>query len=283
MREITDASLAGRVPSRPLIDACTASLASLGRGEASQAQKQMLRADGDGFFFSISAVVPSLGLAATKWASYVPSAHGRGRSSSTLVVSPAAGGEPIVLFAGMLPTRLRTAASAVAVLEAAGRIHAGSTVGLAGFGPTNEHVARMLASEHGVRDWRVLTRSAASGERAAGVLGGSVISATDPLVLDACDVVVSATGSTSPVADTGRLRQDALVLCLDGRRAWTEHRATVIDDRSDAEGPGSLALLVAGTESLPSGRVLIDQAGSAVTDVAFASVALHVRDGGDGS
>ncbi|WP_288114506.1 hypothetical protein [Microbacterium sp. SCN 71-21] len=45
---------------------------------------------------------------------------------------------------------------------------------------------------------------------------------------------------------------------------------------------GGLARLVAGLDPAPDGAVLIDQAGSAVTDVALASVALgepqNVRD-----
>ncbi|POH85187.1 hypothetical protein CJ026_025950 [Ralstonia pickettii] len=154
MREVTDAEVRAAVDDRALVDACTAALAALGRGEASQAAKQMLPAAGGGFFLSISAVVPALGWAISKWASYVPAEGGAGRSTSTILAGPADGSAPTAVLRGMLPTRLRTAAAAVAAIEALGRADAASPVALVGFGPTNRAVADMLSSLHGVRSWR---------------------------------------------------------------------------------------------------------------------------------
>ncbi|HAN24832.1 MAG TPA: hypothetical protein DCP95_09720, partial [Microbacterium ginsengisoli] len=175
VREVTDAEVRAAVDDRALVDACTAALAALGRGEASQAAKQMLPAAGGGFFLSISAVVPALGWAISKWASYVPAEGGAGRSTSTILAGPADGSAPTAVLRGMLPTRLRTAAAAVAAIEALGRADAASPVALVGFGPTNRAVADMLSSLHGVRSWRVLVRSDAAGDRARAALPGEVV------------------------------------------------------------------------------------------------------------
>jgi ornithine cyclodeaminase/alanine dehydrogenase-like protein (mu-crystallin family) len=281
VREVTDAEVRAAVDDRALVDACTAALAALGRGEASQAAKQMLPAAGGGFFLSISAVVPALGWAISKWASYVPADGGAGRSTSTILAGAADGSAPTAVLRGMLPTRLRTAAAAVAAIEALGRADAASPVALVGFGPTNRAVADMLATLHGVRSWRVLVRSDAAGDRARAALPGEVVVGGRDALADAV-LAVSATGAGGAVASVADLAPGAAVVCLDGARVWETAHATLIDDRSTAHEVGGLARLVAGLDPAPDGAVLIDQAGSAVTDVALASVALgepqNVRD-----
>ncbi|TXK19295.1 hypothetical protein [Homoserinibacter sp. GY 40078] len=273
MRELSDREVAA-IDTRALIDACAGALAALGRGDAIQAEKQLLPTPDGGFFLSISAVVPELGWAITKWGSYVPAADGSGRSSSTILASPATGGAPTAMLRGMLPTRLRTAASALALLEALGRIDRGATVGLAGFGPTNAHIAEMLASTHRVRSWRVLARATATLDRASEALSGQLTTGTDAAVLADADVVISATGATAPILSTALLRDDATVLCLEGRAAWDVRDAVDLDDHSVPGDPGGIARLMAGLGTVPTGRVFLDQAGSAVTDVALVSALL---------
>jgi len=277
MRDVRDSEVEAAVEPRVLVDACAQALAALGRGEASQAAKQVLPTGHGGFFLSLSAVVPALGWAVAKWASYTPTAPADARSTSTILASPADGGAPVAVFRGMAPTRLRTAAAAVAVVEAIGRPLTGETVGLVGFGPTNAAVAGMLADLHGIRSWRVLARSATTLARAHADLPGDVRAVADPAVLGDCALVVSATGATSPVADIASLRDDAAVLCLDGRAAWRVRDAVVLDDRAQPDRPSQVAQMLAGATPALAGRVLIDQAGSAVTDAALAAVVLGSR------
>lgn len=277
MRDIGEDEVLARVDDRALIDACRRALAALGRGEATQGEKQMLPASGGGFFLSLSAVVPELGWAVSKWASYVPGDAGPGRSTSTMLASPADGGEPAAILRGMAPTRLRTAAAALAALEALRELGPGCVVGLIGFGPTNQEVAALLGREHAIARWRVVVRSDAGLVRAVAALPGEVRAAQEASILADCDVVVSATGATSAVARTADLPAGALVLCLDGRRTWDVSGVTELDDHAAPGAPSGLARVLAGELEVPSGRVFVDQAGSAVTDVALVSVVLGER------
>lgn len=284
MRELTDADVAA-VPLAALVDEVSRCLSDLAVGAAVQAPKAVLPMPREGFFLSLAAVVPRLGLAVAKWASYVPADGGRaGTSTSTVVVSDAASGAPLALASGMAFTRVRTAATAVAVAQVAA---AGwpRTLALVGCGATNLAVLdAVLAAASGARApaVRVLVRSAESVRALTprlAALTGDVEVATDAGILAGADWAVSATGATGPVADLATLAPDATVVALDGARTWRVPAGVpVLDDRvvPGVPAPG-VARLVAGLQARPDGPVLLDVAGSAVCDVALAACLL----GGD--
>lgn len=312
MRELTDADVAA-VPLGTVVDEVARCLADLGTGDATQAPKTVLPVGPGAFFLSLAGVVPRLGLAVAKWASYVPGAAGvAGRSTSTVVAFDARTGEPLALIGGMGFTQRRTAATAVAVARA-GSAAAGSaaatsaavepapagggpdravvsavpavprTVALVGCGATNRAVLdAVLATAPGV-DVRVLVRTEASAaalrESLAPVVAGRLDVGTDPVVLSGVDWAFSATGATGPVAELGLLAPGGVAVALDGARTWRVPGGTpVLDDhvRPDGAAP-TVPLLLAGRLERPAGRVLLDVAGSAVSDVALAACLLGTR------
>lgn len=283
MRDLTDADVAA-VPLPAVVDEVARCLADLGRGTASQAPKAVLPIAPGAFFLSLAGVVPRLGLAAAKWASYVPGAEGRpGASTSTVVASDAGTGEPLALVTGMAFTRLRTAATAVAVARAAAAPGAPDprTVALIGCGATNRSVLDAVRATVPGAAIRVLVRSA----RSAALLGdelarvaGDVEVATDPDVVAGADWAFSATGAAAPVADLATLAPGATAVALDGARTWRlPPGAAVLDDHVVPGGaPPAVPRLLAGRAARPDGPVLLDVAGSAVCDVALAACLLGV-------
>lgn len=281
MRELTDADVAA-VPVPEVIDEVARCLADLGSGAASQAPKAVLPIGADGFFLSLAAVVPRLGLAVAKWASYTPGGVARaGRSTSTVVVSDAATGEPVALATGMAFTRLRTAATAVAVARAASGAAGPGSVALVGCGATNLAVLdAVLAAAPGVVV-RVLVRSEESAAALRTRLAPRVTDlavATDASVVAGAEWAFSATGATVPVADLAALAPEATVVALDGVRTWRLPAGVpVLDDRVVTGGPApAVARLLAGLDTRGPGRVVLDVAGSAVCDVALAACLLGV-------
>lgn len=285
MRELTDADVAA-VPLAAVVDEVARCLADLGRGAASQAPKAVLPVGPGAFFLSLAGVVPRLGLAVAKWASYVPGEAGRpGTSTSTVVVSDAATGEPRALVAGMGFTQRRTAATAVAVARSAAEpagpgAAAPRTVALVGCGATNRAVLDAVLATAPDVDVRVLVRSASSAallrEQLAPVVTGRLDVGTDPVVLSGADWAFSATGATAPVVPLGLLAPGGVAVALDGARTWQlPVGAPVLDDhvRPGGEVP-TVPLLLAGRIERPAGRVLLDVAGSAVCDVALAACLL---------
>jgi ornithine cyclodeaminase/alanine dehydrogenase-like protein (mu-crystallin family) len=291
VRELTDADVAA-VPLTAVVDEVARCLADLGTGAASQAPKAVLPVGPGAFFLSLAGVVPRLGLAVAKWASYVPGAAGRpGTSTSTVVVSDARTGAPRALVGGMGFTQRRTAATAVAVARAAtpgsgagpvGGTAAPRTVALVGCGATNRAVLDAVLATAPDADVRVLVRSASSAaalrESLAPVVAGRLDVATDPVVLSGADWAFSATGATEAVATLGLLAPGGVAVALDGARTWRLPAGTsVLDDhvRPGGEVP-SVPLLLAGRLERPAGRVLLDVAGSAVCDVALAACLVGV-------
>ncbi|HEY0187323.1 MAG TPA: hypothetical protein VGC67_07530 [Cellulomonas sp.] len=277
MRELTDRDVLA-VPLPRLVDEVARCLADLAAGAATQAPKAMLPIGPGAFFLSISAVVPRLGLGIAKWASYVPGVAGApGTSTSTVLVSDAATGEPRALVGGMAFTQRRTAATAVAVARAAST-DGPRTVALIGCGGTNRAVlAAVLALAPGA-DVRVLVRTAASADALRADLApmagaGRLLVGTDPAVVAGADWAFSATGATGPVADLELLAPDAVAVALDGARTWSRPAGTEVLDDHVQPGAGAPAVprLVAGQLDRPAGRLLLDVAGSAVTDVALAA------------
>lgn len=297
MRELTDADVA-TVPLGAVVDEVARCLADLGTGAATQAPKAVLPVGPGAFFLSLAGVVPRLGLAVAKWASYVPGEAGRpGTSTSTVVASDARTGEPLALIEGMGFTHRRTAATAVAVARAAwipDRSHnpgpgaAASCVGLprtvalVGCGQTNRAVLDAVLATAPEVDVRVLVRTAESAAALRASLtplvAGRLDVDTDPAVLAGADWAFSATGATAPVADLTLLAPDAAAVALDGTRTWrVPAGAPVLDDqvRPDGEVP-AVPMLLAGLTERPTGRVLLDVAGSAVCDVALAACLVGV-------
>ncbi|GAA2631964.1 hypothetical protein [Paractinoplanes durhamensis] len=279
MRELTDHDVAALTsgdldPDLALLDEVARCLADLGRGEATQTAKQKLSLNGDGFLLSLSAIVPRLGLAATKWASYVPGGPARpGRSTATVIASDATSGEPLALLTGMLATQLRTAAAAVAVARAARPGHAERRVTLVGFGPTNQAVLTVARSAFALSRVRVLVRSAASAQalRAAGI-----DATTDPaLALADADLAFSATGAREPVASLGALAAGGIAVSLDGDATW--HRAPGTPVLRDHGAQPAVPRLMAGLTPVPQSRALFDVNGCAVTDVALLALLLRER------
>jgi ornithine cyclodeaminase/alanine dehydrogenase-like protein (mu-crystallin family) len=284
VRELTDADVAA-VPLSDVVDEVTRCLADLGTGAATQAPKSVLPVGPGAFFLSLAGVVPRLGLAVAKWASYVPGAAGvAGTSTSTVVVSDARTGAPRALIGGMGFTQRRTAATAVAVARAAGAAGSAApqTVALVGCGATNRAVLDAVLATAPGTDVRVLVRTpgsaAALRESLSPLVRGRLDVGTDPVVLSGADWAFSATGATGPVAELGLLAPGGVAVALDGARTWRlPAGAPVLDDhvRPGGEVPG-VPLLLAGRLERPAGRVLVDVAGSAVCDVALAACLVGV-------
>lgn len=293
MRELTEDDVRTHVVAATLVDEISRCLADLGRGEAHQAVKQVLPLGDAGFFLTMAGVVPRLGLGIAKWASYVPAAPGRpGASTSTVLVSDARDGAtpgaPLAVLTGMAPTHLRTAAAAASALLAVRQASGIERVVLVGCGPTNRAVLDILVAVlPDLRTVDVLVRSASSRGALAPELDESVphvrvAVGTDPSVVAGAQLVVTATGSRDPLADVDDLAPDGVALSLDGRRTWrTPPRTPVVADHAEQGTAPDLALLLAGRLPVPAGRLLLDVAGSAVADVALASVLLTACPAGE--
>lgn len=282
MRELTDADVDAAVDLAELVDEVARCLADLGRGEATQAAKQILPIGPGAFFLSLAGVVPRLGLGVAKWASYVPGpVGGAGSSTSTIVASDVRTGEPVVTVTGMRATHLRTAATAVAVARAARPGRQPRRVALVGFGPTNRAVLdALLATADGLEEVRVVVRSEATVAAVRALAhrrGLEVLRAgTDAAALAGVDLAVSATGSPVPVATVGDLAPDGVVVTLDGLATWRREASTpVLDDHAGQGHVPAVARLLAGFTTAPAGRVLLDVAGSAVADAALVHVLLR--------
>ncbi len=242
----------------PLI---TRAYAALGTGSAYQSVKQTLPAGDSGFFLSLAATVPDFGYAITKWGSYIPGDHARpGVSSSTILVSASDGGEPVALVQGMAVTIARTAAATAAIVRRFAPD--ASRVVLIGYGPINRAVEAALAATCSFTSGTILTRSGKSHSPRLEAM--ALPGARD--AVGSADIVISATGAHSPVADLRWLAPGALAISLDGAATWAGHDdAHALSDHDDARLP-SLARAFA---QPPTYRPrFIDSAGSGVADVA---------------
>jgi len=282
MREFDDAAVIAAIDPVRLIDEVTACLADLGTGTAAQMSKSSLPIAGGGFFLSVAAVVPRLGLAASKWASYVPGTAGApGVSTSRITVSDASTGEALAIVDGMAATQLRTAATAIAVARRFGAAQP-EAIAFVGFGPTNRAVFDLL----GRLPWtpsniRIAVRSSASRDALAASFARlpQITVTTDvAAAVTGTHLAFSATGASTPVAALELLAPGGVAVSLDGSGTWTsDPDSIVIDDRTSADGTSPVAVAFANGEQLrvrPSQRLLADVAGSAVTDVALAAILL---------
>lgn len=283
MHELDDVQVARLVEPAALVGEIARCLADLGHGRAAQAPKQVLAVPGGGFWLSIAAVVSRLGLAVSKWGSYVPGADGLGgRSTATLLVGESDGGAPHTVIRGVGATHLRTGATAAAVVAALRGWSSVQSVALIGMGPTNRAVLDVVGAVAPVGTrLQVLVRSPASVRRVADLLdqdprwAGRYHVGTDPWELGGAQVAFSATGARSTVARLADLSAGGLAVSLDGRVTWDAGDAPVLGDQvSPGVAVPTLARVVAGLAPVPAGRLLVDLAGPAVADVALASVAL---------
>ncbi|WP_143338085.1 hypothetical protein [Demequina sp. NBRC 110054] len=245
---------------------------ALGTGRAHQAPKQILPGAVPGaMHLALAGVVPTLGVAISKWASYTPAlASSPSRSTSTILVTDPASGEPIAVVEGMAATTLRTAAAAVAVASRLGgdlRV-----VTLIGMGQVNTAVARALvALIPSVQELRVVTRSRGAvppldTDRPVEVVQWDRTVAS---ALATSDLAVSATGATRPVASVADLPAGACALSLDGARTWADTAGVpALSDHDDAVPSLALACAGRGRVALADAR-FIDLGGSAVADAAF--------------
>lgn len=287
MREFDDAAVIAAIDPVRLIDEVGRCLADLGTGHAAQMSKATLPIAGGGFFLSVAAVVPRLGLAASKWASYVPGAAGApGVSTSRITVSDATTGEALAIIDGMAATQLRTAATAVAVASRFGASEPAS-VAFLGFGPTNRAVFDLLDRLPGApSSIRIAVRSSVSRDALAASFAHrpQITVTTDAAAaVDGAQLAFSATGASAPLASADLLADGAVAVSLDGSGTWTSSAQTiVIDDRTRGDGTSPVAVAFARGAELrgdPSHRVLADVAGSAVTDVALAAILLAGANG----
>lgn len=288
MRDFDDAAVRAAVDPAQLIDEVGRCLADLGTGHAAQMSKATLPIAGGGFFLSVAAVVPRLGLAASKWASYVPGVAGApGVSTSRITVSDGASGQGLAIIDGMTATQLRTAATAVAVAQRFGAGEPASVVFI-GFGPTNRAVFDLLDRLQWVpTSIRIAVRSSASRDALAATFAHrpQITVTTDVQeAVTGAHLAFSATGSSAPLAPVELLAAGAVVVSLDGSNTWTSSANTiVIDDRTRASGTSPVADAFAHEVELrtnPAQQVLVDVAGSAVTDVALAAILLADANGG---
>lgn len=290
MREFTDSDVIAAVKPGLLLAEVERCLADLGRGEALQMPKAAMPFAPGSFFLSVAGLVPRLGLAASKWASYAPGTDGAaGVSTSRLTVSDSTTGEPLATISGMTATHLRTAATAVAAARRFA-VAEPQTIAFLGFGPTNRAVFDFLRAVSPAQpDIRIAVRSESSRARIAESLAGllsdspgelaSVVVTTDvALAITGADLAFSATGSTSTLGVIDLLAKSAVVVSLDGSGTWAVGADTVVlTDRTVNGAAPTVAAAFARDEVRPAAgqRVLLDIAGSAVTDVALAAILLQ--------
>jgi len=288
MREYDDAAVTAAVSPALLVEEVERCLADLGRGEALQMPKAAMPFAPGSFFLAVAGMVPRLGLATSKWASYAPGDAGApGISTSRITVSDATTGEAIALIIGMTATQLRTAATAVAAAHRFAVSPPGA-VTFVGFGPTNRAVFDLLqATSTAPRDIRIAVRSDASRaalETALAAFDGVTVSTDVVAALSGADLAFSATGSTTALAAVEDLAPSAVVVSLDGSSTWTSGDDTVVltDRVVDGGVPAVAAAFATGEEvrAAATQRVLLDIAGSAVTDVALAAIVLASGAGG---
>lgn len=249
-----------------------AALAEIGTGDAHQLGKRTLPAPAGGMFLSMAATVPGLGIAVAKWASYVPGAAGA-VSTSSILVSDLVSGAPVALIEGMRATTLRTACAVASIVQAADR--APVRVALIGYGQVNRAVAEVLATLFpSIEAFEV----AVSGEPAARATVGSAAVVPARSVASAvagADLVVSATGTRSPLSSVSAAPSSSLVIALDGAIAWDVDvdSAAVLSDHDADVSSLSLALAGRGEATVADAR-FVDFAGSAVADAAVAAILL---------
>lgn len=268
MREFTDADM-GVIDIAELVAETARCLADLAEGSASQSPKTALPLGVGGFFLSVAGVVPRLGLATAKWASYAPGAPGApGVSTSTIIVSDAADGRALALVSGMRATHLRTAATAAAGIRR-WQPEGTDALALVGFGPTNRTVLEVLERVgHPIHDLRIAVRSAESAERVRRERPGATVTVDVSRALRDATLAVLATGSSAPIASAELLVVGATVLALDGLSTWRDYAGfDVVDDRGTAGVTPFCQALGAGP--VAGGPAILDIAGSAVTDVAL--------------
>jgi len=275
MREFSNSDVAARVPLPALVDEVDRCLSDLGTGAASQLPKAALPFAGDGFFLTVAGIVPRLGLATAKWASYKPGASGApGTSTSTIIASDATTGEPRAAILGMWATHARTAATAVAVARRWATIDA-HRLAFVGFGPTNRAVLETLdALDWTLPEVAIAVRSNESAQRLRSEfaeLGRNVCVTTDVAeAVRGADLAISATGSRTSVANVTELATGGIAISLDGSATWKLAETTVaVNDRALG-----LAELFASTPGATACPTFFDIAGSAVTDVALAAILL---------
>lgn len=268
MHVLDDDTVLGRIDLGAAAALIARAYAALGRGEATQSVKQVLPAAGSqGFFLSLAACVPDLGYAMAKWGSYRPGEPGtRGSSTSTILVSPAAGGAPLAVVDGMAATTLRTAASAAAIVQRLAP--EASRFALVGYGQVNQAVENALVGLGMLRSGVVVTRS---GRSTSAHLANVAIGRAHRH-LHEVDVVISATGARQPIADLAEVGDRALVLSLDGAATWAGIEAVVsLSDHDDAARP-SLARAFVDSPAAPVR--FVDSAGAGVADVALCALLL---------
>jgi len=277
MREFHDAAVIAAVDPHSLVAEVERCLADLGTGRASQMPKAALPIAPGAFFLSVAGIVPRLGLATSKWASYVPGAAGQpGHSTSRITVSDATTGEALATISGMAATQLRTAATAVAAAHRFA-VKPAASIAFVGFGGTNRAVFDLLAALGSLpADVRIAVRSTESRE-ALTHLAGVTVTTDVAAAVSGVDLAFSATGASTALAAVEQLAPGAVVVSLDGS-TWTIGAETVVlTDRVIDGAPPVVAVAFSnGTEvrTKATQRVLLDIAGSAVTDVALAAIVL---------
>ena len=282
MREFDDDAVTAAVSPALLVEEVERCLADLGRGEAQQMPKAAMAFAPGSFFLSVAGMVPRLSLATSKWASYAPGVAGAaGVSTSRITVSDATTGEVIALITGMTATQLRTAATAVAAARRFA-VTPPSRIAFVGFGPTNRAVFDLLqATSTAPGDIRIAVRSDASRailETAFADFDGVTVTTDVSAALRGADLAFSATGSTTALAAVEDLAPSAVVVSLDGSATWTSGDDTVVltDRVVDGQAPAVAVAFATGAEvrAAVTQGVLLDIAGSAVTDVALAAIVL---------
>ena len=124
-------------------------------------------------------------------------------------------GQPLAVMDGRLITEMRTAAvSAVAFAALSPLIFQSPPTSLGIFGASVQARAHIEAFRHvwpELREIRVCSRTAATATRLADEMNAR---ATSPEAVSACDVVLAATSSPTPVVRGGLLKPNALVIAV---------------------------------------------------------------------
>lgn len=268
MTTYDDARIAAELSIPVLVDACAQALTAWGDGRATVTAKSALPGMAPGsFFLTMAAVVPDFALAVSKWASFVPGGRDTvSRSTSIIHASDARTGQPWARIEGMYATSIRTAAAVAAIAQR--RSTAPRTVALVGFGQINQAVAAVLsAAVPSIEHLHVITRGGQGQVETAQALRPT-ITAADITVLPEVDMAVSATGSTTPIADAADMSCSAVVVSLDGVSTWSG--SGVVGSLSDHDGePPSLATAFSADDGRLDAARFIDLNGSAVLDAAL--------------
>lgn len=274
-----------------LIPAVEQALAALSSGKIQQPVRTVMRiAEHDGFFALMPAVEGEL--MGVKLVTFYQHNVDCPTHQAVIQLFSAKTGEPLLAMDGRLITEMRTAAvSAIATrLFAPPDARVLAILGSGVQARSHLHALRRVRDFHEIRVW---SRTAEHAQRFASESGATPFESVETAVRGA-DVVIAVAATREPLIKGAWLGKSTMVCAIaavtpDRRELDDEamQAAVVVESREAAKresgdiiGSGApifaeIGEVLAGTKSIPNGRVVFKSLGVAAADLAAASVVWH--------